>query len=144
MAKFIKWSNNATTAVVTEKTYEDLLKRRELLDECSRLNKPQPDLPPVKPVFTFGNEDHSSFRFMTGSLSIMHWLLRGHEVVNTSITVPFSNGSELGYHGDDARDAELQYCTSLDEAMEAFGLVPSFSTEREESLEGFGLLTPFR
>jgi len=121
MAKFFTCSNNSVTAVMTEKDYLKLQERYDLLRECERGRLPRPELPPVTPVFTFSDPDHPSFRFMTGSVETMRWLLEGHEVVHGGIWVPFSNGYEWDRDPTVAQH-ELEFCTSLDQAIEAFGL----------------------
>ena len=125
MAKFYANSNNGVTAVMTEEAYLKKEERRALIAETEKKGLGTPNLPQVGPIFTFGRTEHRSFKFLTGSTITMNRLLDDHEVLDGNIWVPFSNGSELGSHGKEAQEFELQFMTSLDEAVEAFGLIPS-------------------
>lgn len=118
---FFVCSNNSVTAVVTRETYEKLMERNRLIQECESLGLPKPELPPVRPVFTFSRSEHPSFRLMTGSDELLDRLLSGHNVERGCIWVPFSNGVEHR-SGEEGR-WEQMFRTSLDEAMTAFGLV---------------------
>ena len=119
---FYVCSNNGVTAVMTAEAYQRLQERQELIRETVKDGKPEPDLPMIYPVFTFADADHRSFKFMTGSWQLMSRLLDGHDVENGGIWVPFSNGAEWGWHGKERQVHELKYLTSLDQAIETFGL----------------------
>ncbi|OGC47906.1 hypothetical protein A2886_01460 [candidate division WWE3 bacterium RIFCSPHIGHO2_01_FULL_42_13] len=125
MAKFYANSNNGVTAVMTEEAYLKLEERRTLIAETERKGLGTPNLPQIGPIFTFGRGEHRSFKCLTGSTIVMNRLLDDHEVLHGNIWVPFSNGAELGIHGREEQQFELQFMTSLDEAVEAFGLMPS-------------------
>lgn len=123
MAKFYKRTNNGVVGLCTEYIYRKIEERRELRAECKQHGLPQPELPPVTPIFTFGDVNHRSFRpFLTGSTLDMHELLEGHEVEDGWFWVPFSNGYETGIHGPELQRHEWQFRTTLREAMDAFGL----------------------
>lgn len=119
MAKlFYTDSNNGVVAVMPAKAYDEMVSRHLLANECERKGLPRPQLLPVGPIFTFTRKDHSCFPLCTGSLELMERLLKGHEVNRFGgIWVPFSNGMSI------AVKDELDQMTSLDEAIEAFGLV---------------------
>lgn len=127
---YYKDSNNGVTAVVTEEVYKKLEERQKLRIECHNSGLPDPQLPPIRPVFTFSGPDHHSFGFMTGSYTLMKRLLAGHDVRDGGIYVPFSNGVELGSCGQESGRFERGFMTSLDEAIEAFGLIPTAEPER--------------
>ncbi|MDP3994579.1 MAG: hypothetical protein Q8P91_02010 [bacterium] len=127
--KFYATSNNGVRAVITEETYKRFLERARLFTECKQLNMPLPQLPPIRPVFTFSSRNHPSFPFMTGSLECIDKIWEGCDIkhgreVNVGIYVPFSNGTELGGNPEEQQRWEWMMMTSLDEAIEAFDLVP--------------------
>ncbi len=136
MATFYQDSNNSVVAIMTEGDYKRMLERRALVDETVKKGLPRPQLPPVTPIFTFSSPDHPSFLFMTGSINLMRKLLHGHSVIRSGIWVPFSNGSEWSLNEEEAR-YERQFRTSLDQAIEAFGLMKSQdSADKVESTIG--------
>ncbi len=120
MATYYKGSNNGVVAIVTEAVYEKMQERYQLLAECEAKGLPRPQLPPITPVFTFSRPEHGAFKFMTGSYALLERLLEGHEVHSGAIWVPFSNGIQWG--NDESARWEQEFMTSLDEAVEAFGL----------------------
>jgi hypothetical protein len=120
MATYFKGSNNGVTAVVTAEVYQKMEERCQLLAECEKKGLPRPQLPPITPVFTFSSATHGAFKFMTGSYEVLIKLLEGHDVQTGSIWVPFSNGIQWGH--DEAARWELEFMTTLDEAIEAFGI----------------------
>jgi hypothetical protein len=137
MATFYVCSNNGVTAVMREEAYHEMNKRHALVNECEKEGLPRPQLPPVRPVFTFADPSHQSFLFMTGSYSLMERLLKGHTVHRGGIWVSFSNGTEwswgTNWNDDKERKSalwEMKFSTSLDEAVEAFGLAVPESEER--------------
>ncbi|MBP9732633.1 MAG: hypothetical protein KBD29_04205 [Candidatus Magasanikbacteria bacterium] len=113
MATFYIGQNNSVTAVVTEKTYQELEQRRELIKACEEEGRGTPNLPPVRPIFTFADGAHHR-GFVTGTNATMRLLLAGHQVVNNGLWVPFSNG-------DHERCRE--FITTMEEAIQVFGLV---------------------
>lgn len=118
--KFFQAVNNGVIAIVTETVYQKMEERFRLIQECEKIGLPTPQLPPIGPVFTFSQPDHPSFKFMTGSISLLKRLVDKNEVVAGTIWVPFSNHSEWG--DEPGRSFEIMQETSLDQAIEAFGL----------------------
>lgn len=131
MAKFYYWTNNGVVGVVDEKTYHELESRKHFLAARDEKGLPRPQLPPIRPIFTFSDPRHPSFHLMSGSVELMQGLFKGHEVEEKNLWVPFSNGRErLPFYGltkESARAVrwEMSFCTNLDEAMETFGLARS-------------------
>ncbi|HRN96639.1 MAG TPA: hypothetical protein PLD54_04290 [Candidatus Levybacteria bacterium] len=128
MAIFYKSANNSVYAVVSEETKKEMDNLRDLIQKCRVKGLPEPQLPQVTPVFTFSRPDHHLFPYMTGTIECMNMLLSGHTVLQGSLWVPFSNGTS---------EYEMDFVTSLDEAIEAFGLVlsPSSHDRVTEALE---------
>ena len=120
MAKFFRCTNNSTVAIVTEEVYGKMQEREKLYRDHERAGMPMPVLLPIVPVFTFSRNDHPSLCNMTGNVALMERLLRSHQVQDASFYVPFSNHIEWG--SDESAKYELRFRTTLQEAIEAFGL----------------------
>ncbi len=116
MAKFYINHNNGVTVVAPVHVIEEQKKTQEDVGDQVRV--------PAKPVFTFTNlaRRPQMKQWVTGNYNILPQLLKGHETARRELYVPFSNGYETGIHGPKLREYEAQFVTSLDEAMEAFGL----------------------
>ncbi len=126
MATFYKGTNNGVVAVVTEDVWRQMQEREALLAKCEAQDLGRPQLPRIGPVFTFSDPKHHSFQFMTGSIELLEVLLKGHKFLYGGLWVPFSNGYEWGWDGDEKQARwEQGFSTSLDEVMEAFGLTVS-------------------
>jgi len=125
MAKFRTCTNNGVIAICSEEVYQKIEARAELVRECGRRGLPRPSLPPVSPIFTFSDPNHSSHKlFHTGSTELARELLEGHKVERGWIWVPFSNGVEHTYvQSPESARWEWQFRTTLEEAMDAFGLI---------------------
>lgn len=115
---YIKDGNNGVVAIMTKEVYEENQARKKLMEECIAKGLPQPQLPPILPVFSFARPDHTAFDYMTGSFAMLERLLVGQEVEGGAIWVPFSNA--LQWRGGDEAKWELIFMTSLDQVFEAF------------------------
>lgn len=120
MAKlYYTWSNEGVTAVVTDLVYQKI-KRHQQFTQATGM----PVILP-KPIFTFGRLgiNPRKKRFVTGSTKLLEELLKGRKVVKRKFYVPFSTKKELGVHGKEAKETELDFVTSADELVEAFDLL---------------------
>ncbi len=121
--------NNGVTAVVDDATFQRVCAARQYAEKYVRGGE-QTTMPCI-PTFTFTKEpDKHLLGVFTGSNDLMEKLLKGHTLVRDAGYVPFSNSIEFNFCSeseDERRYAlnELRYRTSLEEAMEAFGLEPS-------------------
>lgn len=118
MSTFYRCTNNGMIAVISQETYEQIQVWLELVDDAKAV-QPYP-----RPIFTFERLEHYEDRgreVVTGDYALMDTLLTGHRVVVRDFFVPFSNATE--YLGGEAAEQELRFRTTLEEAIEAFGLV---------------------
>lgn len=124
MAKFFKARNNGVIALMTEETYEKMNRRMSVVEEAQAKGIAMPLLPPALPIFTFARPGHPSIKHMTGTLGIMSRLLEGHEVIDSSFWVPFSNGIEHGglALNSEEQEFELGFMTTMDQVVEAFDI----------------------
>ncbi len=122
--KFVTWSNNGVAALVTEEVYQKMMVRVATLNQLERggMYEDASRLPIVRPIFTFSDYPHLR-GWVTGSMADREEFLKWAIVESKIIYVPFSNGRESGLRGKEAQEDEVQYRTTLREAIEAFGLV---------------------
>lgn len=124
MATFYSSLNNGILAVISEEHAK--------LYGLIRKAEGKPTLAGCK-IFTFCSQDRidrDSLQkmVMTGTLQDLDVLVQagGHQIVRQGNNgwdgyVPFSNGIESGAHGDDAKERELLYVTTLGDILVAFG-----------------------
>lgn len=133
---FFQNSNNGVTALIRE----DLQQNNEKVTrihhtlEPSKLGQVRDAIYdalshiPQKPVFTFVSRErlfrHPWFTGDETLLVMIEEYIRkegGTVTNNSSVWVPFSNGSEMGLHGLDAQRDELAYVTSEADFVAMFG-----------------------
>lgn len=117
---FVSDSNNNTIAVMEKAVYD----RRIRADVTERDT--------IGPIFLFRPDGLIDLQgrepWITGDYSLMNRLLAGHVVVYREIWIPFSNGHQL-YDTREALLSNVRLSGSVAEAMEVFGLIPSFEIE---------------
>ncbi len=141
--KFIIGYNNGVNAIREEIVTQDQKKISRIVEKISdhgvaraasrdRIVKElQGILGIVKPAtFTFcNNERFKSSPWFTGNQDDWEDLInliqfRGGIVEDGGLYVPFSNGCELGIHGDEAQLSELKYVSSRENFLKTFGFYP--------------------
>lgn len=127
MAKFYESYNNGVVAIISE---EDA-KRYGMI----RKAEGNPALHPEVRVFTFCSKERydravTEQMVFTGTYEDMQALMEagGHEFSSVGSDdwngyVPFSNGFQYGTHGDEQKERELQYVTSLRDVLEVFRIL---------------------
>ena len=123
--EFYSSSNNGVIALISK---EDAMKYVTGVD---------PTLFGVR-VFTFCQKeriqnDPIQKMVMTGSFDDMDALLKlgGHRILSARPIncrwdgfVPFSNGCEYGMHGEERKEKELRFMTTLSDLLQVFGTAP--------------------
>lgn len=139
MKKFFHCHNNGVTAIVSEEVKNDYVKDREInsvLNDATHQVRGRDYSKPLneglrhmgKPVFTFThNERSQKSPWFTGDGELMEMLweytiTNGGQFEEGGFYVPFSNGCEIGLHGDQAMASELTYVTTDTQFRETFDI----------------------
>ena len=157
--KFYACSNNGVLALMGEDAYNNTGKcnriRMTLNDPNHRAPGRDIDEPldkglahiPITPVFTFThNERFAKSPWFTGGGLLLEVLyecvLAGGKIEEGWFYVPFSNGAEIGMHGDRAMVRELSYVTTAEQFRETFGSASRSSWPRRRSPRSCGHNNP--
>jgi len=142
---FVTCSNNGVVAIMPWQSWKDYVadyrQMNEIVEELGRRANIE-ERHSVKeeartaiahmnaePIFTFCNDDRfKTSPWYTGSLSLLAKLKKylgengGVTFNDSGIFVPFSNGAEVGIHGEDAQRSELRNVTTAGQFRDAFGI----------------------
>jgi len=134
MKKYYSCYNNGVMAIVSEETYNDIQKYWEIVQRLACRNLAETASPALKhlcvPIFTFAHiERVKESPWFTGECdNFLFKLLKhirdngGKLIEGESFYVPFSNGCEVGLHGEAVMRNELAYVTTEQQFLETFGV----------------------
>lgn len=136
---FVTERNNGVIALATLETALDhmrscrlaaLTKKRFLASPYHGNSECVDRLAHSGPIFTFAHSDRvSDGPWFTGTYELHYhlttWLAEQGVTFMNGLYVPFSNGLEVGLHGEDAMRAELRYVTTHRDFIDVFGITPS-------------------
>jgi len=130
--------NNGVTAIVTEDVLENRDKRLAILNALRKDNNPLPHIDriaekglghiPDSPIFTFARDERADNEpWFTGNNTFLqrvfnHIAKEGGQCIKRSFWIPFSNGAEVGLHGDEAQIEELRYVTTYQNFIDTFAI----------------------
>jgi hypothetical protein len=152
MERYYFCSNNGVTAVVGEKTYKNLQKyqaictwfgERDIKKSFEERNlRTETACSGIEhlcvPTFTFTHPERASVSpWFTGDTIILIALIRHIKnnlglIQGGSFYVPFSNGCEIGLHGEESMRSELRYVTLEQQFQNEFRISTSELIHKEE------------
>jgi hypothetical protein len=121
--KFHRNYNNGVVAVISAAEASDYAKIKKAGGSPVKC--------PTVSVFTFCSRERmeqsvTEKMTFTGTVEDLEKLMEGHEFASCCGDwdgyVPFSNGIQYGAHGDDSKERELKYLTTLSDVIRVFGM----------------------
>jgi hypothetical protein len=149
--KYFYCQNNGVVAVASEETLNDIRKKNAiryvLTDAIHQVQGRDYSKPlteglkhfgtPVIFTFTRNHERFEGSPWFTGDIDLFTNLRKcaDHTFEEAGFYVPFSNGCEIGIHGDEAMASELEYVTTDKQFYDAFGVTRTELTTLRRDFE---------